>query len=459
MSKKRVNVPYNLNVTNIRPDSSRNADIAATNNMHMLSKASKLPKEERISIQRAYVSNLYKKIQCYSNPNSTGSKSFLHQLLSSSLEKHHQPRVLDSHSNDGRKTKERAPRTESWEIRSVVAREGKRGTAVHQWSQNDKNHQAMRLLSLTLKDKERLHSENSKLMRVAQEVEVLSEKLRIAERIIFKFQLKIDRQNMYMQNLTNDINARVPIEVANKLENQIKSLNATVENYQNKEKRFQDELSKAKVRESELQKSLEMIKELQMAEDLLEEKDLIPDTGFIPPTTSKSKENSRIAEKREKTDDQPEGRMIQPQSQSQRQSQPQSQPQSHPQCQPQPWVSQKEKLRLESMSEQKRSGTAPTKLKQGNLINQKGPKPISTTVTAVDMLQQYIRSLIAENETLKKQLNETRQRDERRQTFPEFVKLRREAIKMRDVERREGEWGRENESDISREACLNCNIL
>lgn len=61
------------------------------------------------------------------------------------------------------------------------------------------------------------------------------------------------------------------------------------------------------------------------------------------------------------------------------------------------------------------------------------PEADEATQTAVTLLQQYIRSLLSENQELKAQVKAAEEHDPKIDMFSDFVALKRENVRMRKI--------------------------
>jgi len=318
---------------------------------------------------------------------------------------------------------------ETWERKSTVAREGKKLAEQISvpWTENDHAHQARSLLTQTLKDREKLYSQNDRLIGMAREVEVLSEKLRIAEGLVAKHQTKLRNQDMFIRNLELSLESRAPIEKMEEIAAENERLKKTCSFQKNM-------LEKSTLRADHLQKQLEEITQMQLMADM-------EDGGTVVPRSPTKGEVKKPDESRPREQNEEETPKIEtvptvsvtievPKEARKPDKAPRKSPLPQPLASTKPMHFSKPLIGNSKSTKQ----YASSKVLDSSILN----KPSNgadndTTSNAVALLQQYIRNLIAENQKLKGDLDSIVKPDPKRDLFPEFVKLRRENVKMKKV--------------------------
>lgn len=348
------------------------------------------------------------------------------------LEEEHQWIARRDEVERGRRYRERVRENESrrkreeWEMKSTVAREVRKiaaqGTQNQPWTENDHSHQARHLLTQTLKDREKLFSQNDRLMGMAKEVEILSEKLRIAEGLVAKHQTKLKNQEMFMSNMEAALQGRVPADEHAAVVKENQKLMKSCQTLNNS-------LSASRIREQELKVQLNHITRMQMMEDEeVEDSDAVPTVA--PPVISAVPQSAEPAMKVSKNPEPnrvshalpgPDGDKIQqPRGKTISIEMPKkAYPISPTNIPLKPFPTQK-------IFDNPLNG-------RGDMIAGGNATGEGVTGNAVTLLQQYIRNLISENQQLKNTMATLEKPDLKKQLFPEFVSLKRENARMRKL--------------------------
>ncbi len=398
---------------------------------------------------------------------------------------------------DQRREIETLRKREKWEIKSRVARETKRfvasGGQPHPWSENDHNAQARSLLTKTLKDKERLHTQNERLLNMAREAEVLSEKLRVAEGMVARTQTKLRNQEMFMKNMEMELKERVPIGRYRLLADENRRLKAAALEHR-------EQLLASRGREASLQKQLLQISQMhQMLADDPENADM---GSVVIPSPTRGRRAARTSPGRQRTSPTLQRSPTRSAAKSASGDAMKKSPKS-PKSGKKAGRKAKSKGGGESKSDEVAKGSgdtthgkalerpenasptpkdpaspgeaddprrkrpaplgvprkspeksppgamSPQSPLQGGIVripmpnnDHLGPaSPLSAaspeadeaTQTAVTLLQQYIRSLLSENQELKAQVKAAEEHDPKIDMFSDFVALKRENVRMRKI--------------------------
>eukprot|EP00471_Norrisiella_sphaerica_P009747 CAMPEP_0184498112 /NCGR_PEP_ID=MMETSP0113_2-20130426/38133_1 /TAXON_ID=91329 /ORGANISM="Norrisiella sphaerica, Strain BC52" /LENGTH=486 /DNA_ID=CAMNT_0026885485 /DNA_START=92 /DNA_END=1552 /DNA_ORIENTATION=- len=324
-----------------------------------------------------------------------------------------------------RMTTESRRKRETWEIKSAAARDFKASQNTlksHPWAENDHAHQARQLLSQTLKEREKLHSQNDRLISMAREVEVLSEKLRISEGLVAKHQTKLKNSEMFLRNMEMELESKVSKDKYDSVVHENTKLKAHIEEQK-------EHIARTEIRVSQLQNQLDTITQMQLMADEEEEDhsfdqhipaspsaskqvDVSGQSG--PPQLTSEEKGSADVSNVDTTDsngNQPTTAAVRPVSVTIE-------------------MPNASKSAVNASVPQKRA--APFKQLNPTLfLSKKNEDP--STANAVTLLQQYIRNLISENQQLKKSLSSLEKTDPKRDLFPEFVQLKRQNLRMQKM--------------------------
>eukprot|EP00466_Bigelowiella_natans_P010021 jgi/Bigna1/80054/fgenesh1_pg.67_\ len=312
---------------------------------------------------------------------------------------------------------------ENWEIKSAAARDFKAslaggGQKTNPWAENGHVQQQRHLLSQTLKERERLYSQNDRLISMAREVEVLSEKLRISEALVAKQQTKLRNSDMFLKNLELELNARVPKAEFNSVLSENEMLKKRID--QQKE-----HTTRSEIRVSQLQKQLDMITKMQLMADSEE-------SGMDPTSPTRNASSQNMQQKKSSPEAKPkaangESKTTKPVSVKIEVPKDGSQ---FLDLKPNGTSSEATAPKLVSTKTFPISKHLSQSIKE-SLLNT--PEEHDPTTNAVTLLQQYIRNLIAENQHLKKSIEALEKPDPKRQLFSEFVQLKRQNSRMRRI--------------------------
>mmetsp|Transcript_16094 Transcript_16094/g.28932 ORF Transcript_16094/g.28932 Transcript_16094/m.28932 type:complete len:477 (+) Transcript_16094:3-1433(+) len=304
-----------------------------------------------------------------------------------------------------KKAKEARARRETWELRSLVARESKR--LAHKSATDNDHPQERAILAQTLKDREKLWNQNDKLAGMAREVEVLSEKLRIAEGLCAKFQIKMNNQEMFLKNMELELEDKVPIS-------QLKSVLEDNDHLRMTIRKQEDMLGKSSIREEALKRQLDQITKLQLmtehGNNLLSP---IP-SPLVSPKNTTNVEATNEAENKTTTSKEDIVIPVKVMKLTEEKVLKAATPDK--------------KVPTDSQQSTRQMAVKVKKFPSAKVLE--GAREESSG-DAVHLLQQYIQNLLSENKQLKEELDSIGKPDPKRDMFPEYIALKRENVALK----------------------------